>query len=584
MKNSESLACANKWGNPLSRIKRARLGLVTLILMLAFFGLAIRLIQVQVVDNKLWLSRAQNMQQQVCSVQASRGSLLDRNAIPLAISRLTYSCYVGPRYMKEAQKKIAVEQLPTLLDIDVNKIRKNIMSNRGFVWIKRRCTSEQRERILVAGLEGVFFTPEWKRVYLEGSTASHLLWGTDIDDVGKGGVEKVYEEVLRPEAGSRTVMRDGRRKVLWAVDSFSNPAKGGKDIRLAIDVHIQRILDEQLAQTCEKWSATGGAVGIVMDVRNGDVLALSSYPVFDASKPMDYPVAARRNRAITDTYEPGSTFKTMAIAAAIDSGKVSMNDVFDCEGGTWKYGPRTLHDHHGYRNLSVRDILVHSSNIGVAKVALKLGMKPFYFALESYGFGRVSGIELPGEARGVLRHVSKWNKQYSMTSIPMGHEVSLTIVQLAAAYAGIVNGGVYNPPRLVSSVEGGDDPYIRQLSKRIISEKTSSLMVEALSGVVKEGTGSRAKAGAYSIGGKTGTTTLFIDGKYSKKDYVGSFVGFGPIYKPRLVCVIAVRKPSPKYYGGTVAAPYVGRVLEQSLSYLQVSPNNITQEIVQQGE
>jgi cell division protein FtsI (penicillin-binding protein 3) len=411
---------------------------------------------------------------------------------------------------------------------------------------------------------------EYDRRYPFGALLSHVLGFESDDPACNEGLERTLDPVLRGVSRTFEVSVDGRRR---PIDVPAVATSGGK-ATLTIDVLLQKVveeaMDELVGEFRPKWAAA-----VILDPRTGAILAISNRPTFDPNDPSRAPADARLNRAIVVPYEPGSTLKPFSAAFALDKGLVRPETMYDCENGLWKVGPRILHDHHPYGRISLAEIIIHSSNIGAAKIGCQtLGRTRLYECMKAWGFGMPTGSDLPAEDNGRLFPLSKWSI-YSDTSVPMGHEIALTPLQLAAAMGAIANGGTLYRPFAVRRLEAADGSLLHEASpqavRRVIGEKASREMVEILKRVVTEGTGKKAQVPGVAVAGKTGTSQKIdpVTRRYTHEKYISSFVGFAPADDPKMVMAVVVDEPHGAYYGGTVAAPVVSKIVERGLVFVK---------------
>ncbi|MEK7867679.1 MAG: penicillin-binding protein 2 [Planctomycetota bacterium] len=451
---------------------------------------------------------------------------------------------------------------------------------RGFLWVKRWVSPAEAEAVRKAALPGVEFRDEYRRFYPGDSTGAPQVVGwRGRDNVGLGGIEFAFDKHLAGSAGERWTLRDARQQRIPSLGERETPARAGNDVVTTLDTTLQLLAEQQLDEVVRQWSPKA-ATCIVMDPRTGEVLALACRPTFNPNYAGNFPADSQRNRAITDPSEPGSTFKGIVFAGALQEKLFSLTDSLDCEGGSYTlpWG-RTVHDHHSYGLLSVLEILTKSSNIGMAKIGMRLGETRLHRYVTAFGFGSPTGLGLPGESGGILRPLMGWTPD-STPSIAFGHEVSVTPMQLATAYCAVANGGWLLKPQIVLRVtdEKGNvvDSSETTVLRRVISEKTAFATQQALSQVVDKGTGSKAKVKGYSVAGKTGTAQkLLSDGRYSHEKYVSSFLAFAPAHDARVLVLVSVDEPRGEgiLYGGTVAAPHVGQLLAKAMRHLEVEPD-----------
>lgn len=509
------------------------------------------------------------------------GALLDAGDQFLALSVPTESVWVNPSAFNDVERAEAARRLAQVLGLREAELRAKLdsRSTREFVWTLRRPTEEQSaavrklmsEPLFKAGREPkIGLQVEFARRYPQGSLLAHVVGHAGEDPASHEGMERWARPWIEGRVVTATAAKDGKRRLLDvpSVDYSTT------SVRLTIDVLLQRIVEEELdvmlGENKPKWASI-----VALDPRTGAVLAMANRPTFDPNRPADVGADARLNRAIVFPYEPGSTLKPFTAVMALELGLLKPDSKIDCENGIWKHGPRLLHDHHPYGKISLADVIIHSSNIGAAKIgALVLGAKRTREALLAFGFGVPTGIELPAEDDGRIFPLKRWNI-YSETSVPMGHEIMVTPLQLTAGLAAIANGGILYRPWIVKRIEASDGVILAeggpQVVRRVISEKAAKQMVEILKLTVKDGTGKKAAVEGVDVGGKTGTSQKIdpITKKYTHEKYISSFVGFAPADDPKICIAVVVDEPQGAYYGGAVAAPVVGRILQRGLVLLK---------------
>ncbi len=556
-----------------ARTFRTRRGIVHLCCALLFLALAVRLAVIQCLNHEWYASYAERMQVDVVDLEAQRGQLLDRDGFRLAVTTLTPSIAVNPRAVPEAKRAEVARTLAGLLKLDTQEISDRLAKPKYFQWVKRHATEAEAKAVKDAKLPGIEFRDEPIRCYPNGDFLCHVIGEVGADGHGLGGLEARYDSLLSGKDGYETIRRDGRGRPLCQEQEECVQPQSGRSLMLTIDARIQRIAEEELAAACEK-NKPEHATAIVMDPWTGDILALACWPTFDPGQFNKVSAEARRNFGVEECVEPGSSFKPFVASAALERGVVTPDTIFDCHMGVYQIGKRTLHDAHGYGRLSVRDVIAYSSNIGMAQIGALLGADPMYAALSGFGFGKVTGVELPGESSGLLHPVRMWTS-LSISSLPMGQEVSVSPLQLVTGFCVFANGGWHVKPRIIAGVadaEGrrkleGAAPVV---ARRVLSQRTADLMCkDLLSAVVEHGTARAVAIDGYALAGKTGTAQVAReDGRgYEPGAYTAVFVGIAPANAPRYVVGMVVRKPKGgAYYGGVVSAPYVANICERTLS------------------
>lgn len=508
-------------------------------------------------------------------LSARRGKIFDRHGSEMAVSLPIPSIYADPEFIGDAVK--TAKSLAKILNVNENKLLSRLKGTRRFAWLKRRVSHDVLKKVVSLNLPGIGYIEESKRFYPNGELASQILGAVGYDSQALAGIELAYSDVLISKKKSISYKRDARGKLYAAPLSFDDQSDIGT-IYLTLDKKIQFVAESALRAAVKQYNAAGG-VAVVMDPTSGEILAMANAPVFDPNQYSKYPVENWRNRAVTDTFEPGSTFKVFVVASALNEGIINTESIFDCERGAIKIGGHIIKDHHPYDKLPVKDVIKYSSNICAMKIARDLGGEKLFNGLKGFSIGGATGVDFPGEIKGVLRNYKTW-QPIEMATIAFGQGVTVTALQMAAAFSAVVNGGRYFSPRLVARIVDHNGEVIRHPEARIlahpVSEGTSGIMRYMLARVVeKGGTGTRAHSDAYTVGGKTGTAQKVAGGGgYAAGKYFASFVGFAPVEDPRVVAFVGIDEPKGSYYGGIVAAPAVKDILETSLRYLGVPSKN----------
>jgi len=502
-----------------------------------------------------------------------RGNLFDRRGRVLATSRVAHHLFVDPLLIVDLNT--FSETLGYALGYDPSWIERKISLRPGSRWVSidRRISEARLDSLDRAKLSGAAVSTWLARDYPKNHRAGQVIGVVGRDGFGLEGLEAAQESVLRGAAGSLGTVRDARRRTLWVTAPDYVAPVNGRSVVLTIDLTIQAIAEEALQTVCNEFGASSGQI-VVLSARGGDILAMANFPFFDPNRLARSRPQLRRNRCVTDMFEPGSTFKPIVWAAALEAGVVRIDEVIDCTESGVYVSPRgrRLHDARGHGRLTWEQVLIESSNIGMAVVGQKLGGRRMYDAVRRFGFGRRTHSGLPGESAGKVNSPARWN-HYSITSVPMGHEIAATPLQIVRAYAALADDGLAVKPRITLPLSPGAAAPIYE---RVVSVKTARMTRRALRGVVTGGTGHRAASRLYKIFGKTGTAQIAApDGRgYLEDQYVASFVGGAPYDRPRIIVGCFIHRPDPSiaYYGGTVAAPAVRRVVEESLLYLGVPP------------
>ncbi len=605
------------------RLQYRRLLLLTILLGAAFAGLGYRLVDLQVLRHEEWRVRAaQNTEREIYR-EPRRGDILDAKGNLLATSVFVKTVCADPVLIGNRQADVARTLAPWLQMGEgdlyqrlLPRLRQNekgeTVTNR-YVVLQRKVPVETWEKIRTAmnqlafGVDekklrpserafyrdlrqrAVFVDPvdDQQRVYPNQALAAHVLGFVGmnereldgqrlIETAGKEGIEFALNSKLSGVRGWRMTERDRRGREVVALRDQDVEPRDGFNVVLTIDSVIQHIVESALAEAVEQ-HAPASISGIVVRPRTGEILALATLPSFDPNSPGSAPPEARRNRVITDIMEPGSTFKIVVVSGALNERLVSLNDVFDCEHGRFLYAGRPLHDHESYGALSVKNIITKSSNIGAAKIGIRLGEKRLYEYICDYGFGAKTGIPLLGEVAGYVPPTKNWYK-VSLAQIPMGHGIAVTRLQMVMAMCAIANGGSLMRPMLVDRLEDRTGntvvKYSPQRVRQIVSAPTSKLMVTALKTVVTpEGTAPKAALEHYSVAGKTGTAQKAENGAYVRGKYISSFQGFFPADDPQLCIAVVLDEPKHGYYGGQVAAPVFKRIAQLAANYLNIRPD-----------
>lgn len=531
-------------------------------------------LQVSQTDWLSELSQAQYLKK--ISLEPMRGAIVDRNQTPMAVSVMTESVFAMPSEIKDRQKTI--RELARVLSIPKKKIEKKLQ-RRHFTWIKRRLPPEESSRLKGLKLPGVYTRKESRRYYPAKELAASLV-GFAGDGRGLEGLELLFDGKLRGDTILARGLRDAKGNILFSDGIHIQDESDETKLVTTIDLTIQEIVDSELHRVVKETDARM-AMAIVMDPNTGEVLAMSNVPSFNPNIYWKYSQARYRNRVVADCFEPGSTMKVFSLSTALDLGVTKPGEVYDCGSGVFRVGPHAIHDsgHHGHGPVTLRNVLVQSRNTCTAMIALDMGAKPLWQGLNSFGFGRKTGIELPGESRCRLRNPKRWY-DVDLATIAFGQGVSVTALQLATALSAVANGGVWMKPQVVREIKGdgysGMQHFAPQPEGRVISPDTARIMHDMMVGVThKGGTGTRAAIDGFEVAGKTGTAQKPdpIAGGYSKDKRIGSFMGFLPAGKPRLAIVVVVDEPKSSPYGGVVAAPAFARIAEATLAYLGVYPN-----------
>jgi cell division protein FtsI (penicillin-binding protein 3) len=522
----------------------------------------------QAIQGDAYAAMATRQHRETVVVPAGRGTVFDRNGKPLAIGEQATTVFANPQQVDRPRDLTLA--IARHLDLDPAAVYPLLTDrSRGFVYIARKVDSDAAETLEKLGFAGLGFYPEELRTYPQKRVASQVLGYAGLDNLGLEGLERSLNPVLAGKPGSQTIVKDPIGRALDVVST--KPETPGRNVRLSIDHQIQANAEAILADTVARHGARA-ASAIVMDPHTGAVLAMATAPGFNANRFPTTRADRRRNRAVTDTYEPGSTFKLVTIAAALEENVVSPGSSFTLP-PTIQVADRVIREAHtrGTERMTVRGIVKHSSNIGTITIAQRLGQGRLAHWIDRFGFGRATGIDFPGESPGFALPPDQWSGS-TIGTVPIGHGIAVTPIQMARAYSAIANGGVLVQPRLVEKVDGR--AVARTRGKRVVSREVSAQMLAMLRGVVVEGTGTQAAIPGYTVAGKTGTAAkIDSSGRYSHTDYVASFVGLVPATKPRLVIMVMVDEPSGSIYGGDVAAPVFREIARFNLQHLEVPPD-----------
>src|SRR5216684_3171499 len=542
---------------------------VALLWMGAVFG---RLGYLQLFLHSEYMARAQRQQQRVIEITPQRGAIFDRNMHPLAMSIPVDSAFAVPSELGDQQ--LAARLLSGVLGIPRELLEARLQSSRSFVWIARKLPPDKKDAVEALNLKGVYFQKENQRIYPKRDLASHVLGFVDLDEKGLGGIEYELDGQIRGKSEKIIVMADARQR--W-FDGGEAQRERGANVILTLDEKVQYIAERELAAAIGKTHAMAGTV-MAMNPNTGEILALANWPKFNPNAANEAPAEARMNRAVTALYEPGSTFKLITLAAAFDQGITRPGEVFDCENGAVYVAGHRIRDHKPFALLSVSDILAQSSDVGAIKIALRLGAPKFYDYIRAFGFGQPTGVDMPGESKGLLRRLENWSA-VSIGSISMGQEVGVTPIQLISAVSAIANGGMLCKPHVIVELRRGDQlmpaegPLAPSEPKRVIRPETAATLRRLMEGVVLNGTGELAHLDGWTAAGKTGSAQKIdpATGRYSPTHFIASFTGFAPISNPAVSILVSLDSPVGLHEGGMVAAPVFKRIAEQVLPHLDVS-------------
>ncbi len=537
-----------------------------------------RLVYLQVIKYEFFLNLASRQHGRTIDVDPRRGTIYDRNGAELAMSIDVDSVFAVPSEIFDQESTAQI--LAKVLNLDEQELLSHLRTQKNFAWVKRKIDAETSRRLHELNLRGIYFRKEPKRFYPKRDLAAQVLGYVGTDDEGLGGLELVFDDDLRGIPGREMIFVDARRKWYGHVERQPDP---GQNLVLTLDGTIQYIAEKELDQAMEATKAVAGTV-IVQNPRTGEILALANRPTFNPNVFNSVPKEALKNRAVSDVYEPGSVFKTVTYSAAIEQRVVTPEDRVDCQNGSITIFGMTIRDHEKLGVVTVSEAFAHSSDVAAIKTGMKLGDERFDQYIRAYGFGAQTGIELPGESRGLKKPLNRWSK-VSIGAMSMGQEIGVTPVQVVSMVSTIANDGVYTPPRIVAGElppNAGPAPVVFHPAQqhRVISTMTAAQMKKMMEGVVLFGTARRAILDGYTVAGKTGTAQKVdpATGAYSKTKYVASFVGFAPINNPAVTIAVILDSAQGLHQGGQVSAPVFKRVAQQALEYMHV-PHDVEPKI-----
>lgn len=548
------------------------MNLAALVLFLAFSGVAYRLVDLQLVKADRLSALAEEQRYRLADLDPTRGCILDRDGEVLAISKEAYSIYATPYLVEDPE--MAATELSLVLQKPRQELEEKLKSDGGFVYLERKVSPETAEEIEALGIAGIGLEKESKRYYPQGSLASHVLGYVGTDNVGLSGIELQYDEALAGKEGEAAVELDPMGDPIPGVTKMIERPVDGSDIRLTIDSQVQFKLQEELARSVQESGAKNGS-GLVMDCHTGEILAMSSWPDYDANLFPSVPAETARTRPVTDAFEPGSVLKVVTAMAALQERTVAPATVINVP-RTIKIGEYEFKDDHPMprEDLTFAEIIAYSSNLGTIKTAQALGKEKLASYLEACGLGKPTGIDFPGEAAGIVPDPENWT-QTSLPTIAIGQGITVTPLQLACVAAIIANGGTRVTPHLLLreiARDGESVEYEIPEGERVISVNTAASLRCVLGEVVRMGTGTRAAMTLYNCAGKTGTAMKPDPAGGYREAYIATFVGMAPMEDPRLVAVITLDEPGT-VYGGLAAAPVFARVMEFTLQNLEVTPS-----------
>lgn len=551
-------------------MNKKRAIIVNTAIIFSFFLVSLRLFDLMILNHDRFSKRAKSQHVKVEDVQVRRGMIFDRHGRELALNIDLESLYCDPKALSLNDDTLV--RLSSLISEEPRVILSKIPQQGRFAWLGRKLEPDVTEEVKRLNIRGLGFLTEAKRFYPKGSLAAHVIGFVGIDNQALEGAELGYDKYMKTTGGKVSFERDASGRTL---SSGVDREVKGNNIVLTIDEGLQYIVEKELDKAMLKWKASAASV-IMMDPFSGEILALANRPSYDPNRPGDSKIAARRNRAITDCYEPGSTFKIIIAVAALEEKIAKPDTLFDLHKGFIEVGGKTIHDIHQYKALTFKEIIQKSSNVGSITIGQKLGKERIYKYAKNLGFGEKTEIDLPGEVSGWIYPPERWSGT-SIGAISIGQEVAVTPLQVLRAYSAVANGGFLVRPHVVSKIVSPDGrvlPILRDDAvRRAISAKTAETFKEILKSVVEEGgTGRKAYIEGNEVAGKTGTSQTInpVTRRYSKENFVSSFVGFVPADNPKLAMIVVVYEPKGEIYGGVVAAPLFREVANQALSYLNI--------------
>jgi len=537
-------------------------------------GICVRLTYLQIFRYGSFAERAQHQQQRTVELSPRRGVIYDRAGRELAMSISVDSVFAVPSEIPNLTSTVSL--ISHITRADPRELLAKCKASKSFCWLARKADADVAARIRSLNLSGIHFQKESKRFYPKRELAAQILGYVGMDDQGLSGIERQYEDGLQGKPGTMLISVDAHKKWFGSVEKEPEP---GENVTLTIDEQIQYIAERELAAQMEHTHAEAGTV-VVENPHTGEILALANYPTFNPNLSREITPQRLKDHAVSDVYEPGSTFKIVTLAAALEEKLTKPTEVFDCQMGSIVVNGMRIHDDKPWGNLTVSEILAHSSEVGAIKIGLRLGEDRFYKYIRGFGFGQQTGIELPGETRGLTKPVSRWSK-VSIAAISTGQEIGVSPLQLSAMVSTIANDGVRVPPRIIAAAtEPQRTPqsvaFHPSEGRRVISPMTAAQMKQMMQGVVINGTGRNAILEGYSSAGKTGTAQKVdpVTHAYSRTKYIASFAGFAPINNPSIVVAVIIDSPVGPHHGADISAPVFQRIAQQVLEYMH-TPHDV---------
>ena len=538
-------------------MNNSRALLITFFLFGLFIVIALVLFNIQIINHDKYGAIADRQQNKLETIKAERGTIKDRNNELLAYTMDDVSFFVDTRMATKKVKDSIAVRFSSVFGKSKAYYLRIMNKSKGNVCLEKKASRMKSILLNDLVLEGFYKEEDYSRRYPYGRLASHILGYVDRECNGVNGIEKEFDKYLTGSDGCLLIERDVLGRIVSVDEEMSKPAYPGNNLVLTINKSYQQILEEELGEGLRETKGKS-ATGIIMNPNTGEILALANIPNYDPSSYNSFTDDQRRNRAVCDTYEPGSTMKALVMSMLLENDLVKENQVINTENGIYKISGATVRDTKKFPSLTVREIFEQSSNIGMTKLSNRFDDKMIYKFLRDFGFGNIAGITLPSEAAGFLKRPEKYSK-ITKVFMSFGYELSATPLQMATAFCALVNGGDLIEPRIVKQIVNPEGEVIKETNTRclrsVISEKTSKKIIDFMIGVVENGTGEEAQLENVMVGGKTGTTQKIVDGNYSKHDYNSSFIGFFPAENPKVVCLILIDSPEIGKYGGKVAAP-----------------------------
>ncbi len=560
-------------------IKRKTYLRIALLILIVFAWMVLvlgRLVSLQVYQQDRLAQRGRIQRERTIKLNPKRGRIYDRNGKELAVNVELTSIYAIPTEFTNSSQTAA--KLAEILPLERSILEKRLRSEKSFVWIERKVEPELSQRVRELNLPGIGFLKEDKRYYPQGKFASHVIGFVEVDNQGLNGLEHLYDREIRGEPGMELTLIDAKRRDFLPEGIARKVPTYGNDIVVNIDAIIQYIAEKELAETVHTSRAKGGSV-VIMNPHSGEVLAIANQPDYDPNNFARYQKTSWRNRAVTDIYEPGSTFKILLLAMALEEKAVGLDDHFYCGEGGIEVAGVFIRDHKPYGVLSTSQIIEYSSNVGAIIIGSRIGKERLYHHIKRYGLGEKTRIDLPGESKGIVHPLRKWSG-VSVGSISIGQEICVTPLQLLTIASAIANEGYVMKPLVVKKILSRRGEVLKEFVpsplQRIISPQTAQQLLNIMVAVVERGTGTRAKLPGYLVAGKTGTAQKFDPAAqcYPPDKHIASFLGFLPADDPAIAMIVVIDEPQESYYGGEVAAPLFKRIAQQLVKYLRIPPRH----------